>query len=61
MCVIWDDAYSAKYKVTNGDRQGEIFSSYLFNVHVDELSDFFLNRDVGCNLNGHLIRPNHII
>ena len=34
-------AYSAKFKVTNGVRQGGILSPYLFNVYVyvDELSE----------------------
>ena len=41
MCVRWGDANSAKFRVTNGVRQGEILSSYLFNVHIDELSEFF--------------------
>ena len=32
MCIRWGDAYSAKFKVTNGVRQGGISSPYLFNV-----------------------------
>ena len=32
MCIRWGDAYSAKFKVTNGVRQGGILSPYLFNV-----------------------------
>ena len=39
MCVKWGDAHSTKFKVTNGVRQGEILSSYLFNINVDELSE----------------------
>ena len=60
-CVRWGDAYSAKFKVTNGVRQGEILASYLFNVQVDELSEHYKKCDVGCNLKGHLIRHNHIM
>ena len=59
MCVRWGDAYSAKFKVTNGVRQGGILSPYLFNVYVDELSEELKKCNVGCNLNGHLI--NHIM
>ena len=33
MCVRWGDAYSAKFKVTNGVIQGGILSPYLFNHH----------------------------
>ena len=59
MCIRWGDAYSAKFKVTNGVRQGGILSPYLFNVYVDELSEELNKGNVGCNLNGHLI--NHIM
>ena len=59
MCIRWGDAYSAKFKVTNGVRQGGILSPYIFNVYVDELSKELKKCNVGCNLNGHLI--NHIM
>ena len=59
MCIRWGDAYSAKFKVTNGVRQGGILSPYLFNVYVDELSEELNKCYVGCNLNGLLI--NHIM
>ena len=59
MCIRWGDAYSAKFKVTNGVRQGGILSPYLFNVYVDELSEEVNKCNVGCNLNGLLI--NHIM
>ena len=52
MCIRWGDAYSAKFKVTNGVRQGGILS------YVDELSEELKKCKVGCNLNGLLI--NHI-
>ena len=57
----WCDAYSAKFKVTNGVRQWGILSPYLFNVglYVDELSEELKKCNVGCNLNGLLI--NHIM
>ena len=58
-CIRWGDAYSAKFKVTNGVRQGGILSPYLFNVYVDELSEELTKCNVGCNLNGQLI--NHIM
>ncbi len=50
---------AAKFKVTNGVRQGGILSPYLFNVYVDEMSEELKKCNVGCNLNGHLI--NHIM
>ena len=59
MCIRWGDAYSAKFKVTNGVRQGGILSPYIFNVYVDELSEELNKCNVGCNLNRHLI--NHIM
>ena len=60
MCIRWGDAYSAKFKVTNGVRQGgDILRPYLFNVYVDELSEELNKCNVGCNLNRHLI--NHIM
>ena len=37
----------SKLKITNGERQGEILSSYLFNVHVDERSEFFFKVMLG--------------
>ena len=59
MGIRWGDAYSAKLKVTNSVRQGEILSPYLFNGYVDELSEELNKCNVGCNLNGHII--NHIM
>ena len=59
MCIRWGDAYSAKFKVTNGVIRGGILSPYLFNVYVDDLSEELNKCNVGCNLNGHLF--NHII
>ena len=50
-----DDAHSAKFKVTNGVRQGGTLSPYLFDVYVDELSENLNKCNVGCNLNEHLI------
>ena len=48
------------FKVTNGVRQLDILSTYLFDVYyVDELSEKLKKCNVGCNLNGHLI--NHIM
>ena len=45
--------YSAKFKVTNGVRQGGgVLSPYLFNVYVDGLSEELKKCNVGCNLNG---------
>ena len=44
MCIRWGDAYSAKFKVTNGVRQGGI-------IYVDELSEELNKCNVGCNLN----------
>ena len=50
----------AKCNVTTDVRQWGIVSTYLFNIHVDELSEELLNKcNVGCNINGHLI--NHIM
>ena len=59
MCIRWGDAYSAKFKVTNGVRQGGILSPHLFNVYVDEMSEELNKCNVGCNINEHLI--NHIM
>ena len=59
MCIRWGDPYSAKFKVTNGVRQGGILSPYLFNVYVDELSEELDKCNIGCNINEHLI--NHIM
>ena len=56
MCIRWSNAYSAKFKVTNGVRQGGILSPYLFSVYADELSEELKKCNVGCNLNGHYVR-----
>ena len=50
---------AAKFKVTNGVREGGIVSPYLFKVYVHELSEELKKCSVGRNRNGHLI--NHII
>jgi len=36
--IRWNNAYSRKFSVTNGVRQGGILSPYLFNLYMNQLS-----------------------
>ena len=40
MCVRWGGVNSSSFSVTNGVRQGGILSPYLFNVYVDDETQF---------------------
>ena len=59
MCVRRGGVYSSSFTVTNGVRQGEILSPYLFNVYVDDLSVKLNYCRVGCYYSGGCI--NHIM
>ena len=59
MCVRWGNVISESFGVSNGVRQGGIFSPYLFNVYVDNLSSMLNKCNVGCYFGRLLV--NHIM
>ena len=59
MCVRWKYIMSDNISVTNGVRQGGIFSSYLFCVYMDDFSKTLNNVNVGCIIGAVL--ANHLM
>ena len=50
---------SEAFTVSNGVRQGDVLSPYLFSVYMDDLSDKLNNTDAGCCIGN--LTLNHII
>ena len=40
MYVRWGRTLSSSFRVTNGVRQGGILSPYLFNLYMDDISNY---------------------
>ena len=59
MSVRWGCSISNRFNVTNGVRQGDIFSPKLFNIYIDGLSKLLNNSLIGGSLGGK--RINHML
>ena len=59
MYVKWGSTMSSKFQVTNGVRQWGVLSPLLFNVYVNELSEFLNKSGIGGNMVGTII--NHML
>ena len=59
MRVRWGSQLSQSFRVSNGVRQGEILSPYLFAVYIDQLSKYLNRVPAGCYIGNTLV--NHII
>ena len=59
VCIWWAGILSDKFNVTNGVRQGEILSPYLFNLYMNDLSDRLLECNTGCMVGDEVI--NHLM
>ncbi len=59
MMVCWGNVMSDPFTVNNGVRQGGIFSPYLFNVYMDDLSNELNAYKIGC-VSGNII-INHLM
>ena len=59
VCVRWGNSLSDPFHVNNGVRQGGILSPYLFNVHMDDLSQSLTCCKTGC-LSGEIM-INHLM
>ena len=59
MYVKWGSTLSSKFQVTNGVRQRGVLSPLLFNVYVNELSEFLNKSGYGGNMGGTII--NHML
>ena len=57
--VQWGNCLSSSFTVTNGVRQGDILSPYLFNVFIDDLSQVLRNTLYGCYVNKQCF--NHVM
>ena len=46
--MVFEDNYNCY--VFNGVRQGETLSPKLYNVYVDDLSDYLVKSQIGCQI-----------
>ena len=58
MCVKWGNCMSDYYYVSNGVRQGGILSLKLYSVYVDDLSDYLVKSQIGCQIDNVCV--NHV-
>ena len=47
-CVLWNGAYSSKFPIKNGVKQGGILSPVLFCIYIDGLLQRLASSHVGC-------------
>ena len=57
-CIKWGSTTSDFFNVSNGVRQGGIFSPYLFIVYIDDLSNMLNIARIGCHI--HNCCTNHV-
>ena len=59
MCVKWGNCMSDYFHVSNGVRQGGILSPKLYSVYVDDLSDYLVKSQIGCQID--YVCVNHVM
>ena len=59
MCVKWGNCMSDYFYVSNGVRQGRILSPKLYSVYVDDLSDYLVKCQIGCQIDNVCV--NHVM
>ena len=59
MYVKWGSTMSSKFHVTNDVRQGDVLSLLLFNVYVNDFSEYLNKPGVGGIMNGTFV--NHML
>jgi len=59
MEIKWAKDFSQPFYVSNGARQGEVLSPYLFAVYLDDLSNEINNIKAGCYIGDVLL--NHLM
>ena len=55
MMVRWNESLSSKVDVTNGVKQGGIFSPLLFSVYLSDLFCQLRDQNIGCHMNSHFV------
>jgi hypothetical protein len=55
----WGNIYSNNVSASNGVRQGDKVSPFLFNLYMDELSAILDKADIGCVIGNQKI--NHLL
>ena len=50
--VKWSTAYSNKFSVTNGVRQGAVSSPLLFSIYIDNIISLLRRSGLGCRVGG---------
>jgi len=55
MCVRWDNTFSNFFSVSNGTRQGNILSPYLFARYIRDLLCTLAKERVGCNIGSQFV------
>ena len=59
MQIKWGKHFSEPFHVSNGVRQGEVLSPYLFAIYLDDLSNELNNIKAGCYIGEVLL--NHLM
>ena len=59
MCVKWGNCMSDYFYVSNGVRQRGILSPKLYSVYVDDLSDYLVKSQCGCQIDNVCV--NHVM
>ena len=55
MHICWGNTVTSSFLVTDGVKQGEILSSILFNVYMDQLSVTLHASNIGRDIGGKLV------
>ena len=58
MCVNWRNCMSDYFYVSNGVRQGGILSLKLYSAYVDDLSDYLVKSQIGCQIDNVCVSCN---
>ena len=53
MMVRWNRSFSSKFYVTNGVKQGGVWSPLMFTVYLNDLLCQLRDQNTSCHMNSH--------